>query len=49
MTAVIISGKDLAKSIKSSSASNVADIKSSKPGRVVVLVGDDPASGSYVR
>lgn len=48
----IIDGKSLAKEIRREIATKVQEIKNIKgivPGLAVVLVGDDPASQSYVR
>jgi len=51
MTAEIISGKDVAKTIRAELADEVADLKEKHdvvPGLATVLVGEDPASVSYV-
>ena len=51
MTAEIISGKELAKTIRAELAEQIAEMKESKgivPGLATVLVGEDPASVSYV-
>ncbi|MDR2430697.1 MAG: bifunctional 5,10-methylenetetrahydrofolate dehydrogenase/5,10-methenyltetrahydrofolate cyclohydrolase [Candidatus Margulisbacteria bacterium] len=47
MTAQIIDGKKLAQSIKDRLKSEIAGL-APKPGLAVVLVGDDPASRTYV-
>lgn len=51
MTAMIIQGKEVAQSIRAELADEVAKLKQQGvvPGLTVVLVGDDPASQSYVR
>ncbi|EJL41050.1 bifunctional protein FolD [Brevibacillus agri] len=51
MTATILQGKEVAKSIREELAIEVAELKKQGivPGLTVVLVGDDPASHSYVR
>lgn len=51
MGAVIVQGKEVAQSIRAKLASEVAELKKQgiTPGLAVVLVGDDPASQSYVR
>ncbi len=51
MTAEIISGKDLAKVIRAELGEEVAELKEKHgivPGLATVLVGEDPASVSYV-
>ena len=51
MTAEIISGKDVAKAIRAELAEEVAELKEKHgvvPGLATVLVGEDPASVSYV-
>ena len=51
MTAEIISGKDVAQAIRAELALEVAELKQARgvvPGLVTVLVGEDPASVSYV-
>lgn len=51
MSAEIISGKDIAQTIRQETAARVAALKESHdfvPGLATVLVGDDPASHSYV-
>jgi methylenetetrahydrofolate dehydrogenase (NADP+)/methenyltetrahydrofolate cyclohydrolase len=51
MTAQIISGTELAKTIRAELADKVAKLKANgiEPGLAVILVGDDPASHSYVK
>ncbi|MGF9817662.1 bifunctional methylenetetrahydrofolate dehydrogenase/methenyltetrahydrofolate cyclohydrolase FolD [Brevibacillus agri] len=51
MTATILQGKEVAKSIREELAIEVVELKKQGivPGLTVVLVGDDPASHSYVR
>ncbi len=52
MTARIISGNQIAKKVHSQVAEKIRDFRekhSIAPGLAVVLVGDDPASHSYVR
>ncbi|MGN7468819.1 bifunctional methylenetetrahydrofolate dehydrogenase/methenyltetrahydrofolate cyclohydrolase FolD [Brevibacillus sp. SAFN-007a] len=51
MAATILQGKEVAKSIREKLAIEVAELKKQGiiPGLTVVLVGDDPASHSYVR
>jgi len=51
MAATILQGKEVAQSIRADLAREVADLKEQGivPGLTVVLVGDDPASHSYVR
>ncbi|GIO07045.1 bifunctional protein FolD [Brevibacillus reuszeri] len=51
MAATILQGKEVAQSIRFELANEVADLKEQGivPGLTVVLVGDDPASQSYVR
>ena len=52
MTARIISGNEIAKTVHAQVADKVAAFKNAHsfaPGLVVALVGDDPASHSYVR
>ena len=51
MAATILQGKEVAQSIRFELANEVADLKEQGivPGLTVVLVGDDPASHSYVR
>ncbi len=51
MTAEIISGKEVAKTIRAELTEEVADLKQTRgivPGLATVLVGEDPASVSYV-
>ena len=51
MVAEIISGKEVAKTIREELTQKVANLKSDKnvtPGLAVILVGEDPASVSYV-
>ena len=52
MTAQIIDGNEISKRVHAEVAQEVAELKSkdgTAPGLAVVLVGDDPASHSYVR
>lgn len=51
MSAQIISGKEVAKSIREELKSEVASLKGKEitPGLSVILVGNDPASQSYVK
>ncbi|ATA60618.1 bifunctional methylenetetrahydrofolate dehydrogenase/methenyltetrahydrofolate cyclohydrolase FolD [Geobacillus stearothermophilus] len=51
MTAQIISGAELAATIRAGLAEEAAKLKESgvEPGLAVILVGDDPASHSYVK
>lgn len=51
MTARIIDGKEIAKSIRSELANQAKNLKEQGiiPGLTVILVGEDPASHSYVR
>ena len=51
MTAQIISGTELAKTIRTGLADEAAKLKANgiEPGLAVILVGDDPASRSYVK
>jgi methylenetetrahydrofolate dehydrogenase (NADP+)/methenyltetrahydrofolate cyclohydrolase len=51
MAATIIDGKEVAKSIREELANEVQHLKQQGivPGLTVILVGDDPASHSYVR
>ncbi|AMX82944.1 bifunctional 5,10-methylene-tetrahydrofolate dehydrogenase/5,10-methylene-tetrahydrofolate cyclohydrolase [Geobacillus subterraneus] len=51
MTAQIISGTELAKTIRAELANEAATLKANgiEPGLAVILVGDDPASHSYVK
>ena len=52
MTARIISGNEISKKVHAQVAEKVTDLRESHevaPGLAVVLVGDDPASRSYVR
>jgi methylenetetrahydrofolate dehydrogenase (NADP+)/methenyltetrahydrofolate cyclohydrolase len=51
MTAQIISGAELAKEIRGQLAKEVEELKQKgiEPGLAVILVGDDPASHSYVK
>ncbi|MFC0297378.1 bifunctional methylenetetrahydrofolate dehydrogenase/methenyltetrahydrofolate cyclohydrolase FolD [Geobacillus jurassicus] len=51
MTAQIISGTELAKTIRTNLADQAARLKADgiEPGLAVILVGDDPASHSYVK
>lgn len=51
MAATIIDGKSIAKSIREELAGEVARLKEQgvTPGLTVILVGDDPASHSYVK
>lgn len=51
MAAIVIDGKEVAKSIRSGLATEVQDLiqKGIRPGLSVILVGEDPASQSYVR
>jgi methylenetetrahydrofolate dehydrogenase (NADP+)/methenyltetrahydrofolate cyclohydrolase len=52
MTARILDGKELAKNIRQEVAAHAADMKKFHnivPGLAVLLVGDNPASQSYVR
>jgi methylenetetrahydrofolate dehydrogenase (NADP+)/methenyltetrahydrofolate cyclohydrolase len=51
MSAIIISGKDLAKEKRESMKKEVELLKKEgiQPGLAVILVGDDPASQSYVK
>ncbi len=48
----LIDGKSLAKKVQDSVAQEVSDLKQEKnivPGLAVILIGDDPASHSYVK
>lgn len=51
MPATILQGKEVAKSIRAELAEEVAGLKQQgiAPGLTVILVGEDPASHSYVR
>lgn len=51
MPATILQGKEVAKSIRAELAEEVAGLKKQgiTPGLTVILVGEDPASHSYVR
>ncbi|WJQ83928.1 bifunctional methylenetetrahydrofolate dehydrogenase/methenyltetrahydrofolate cyclohydrolase FolD [Brevibacillus brevis] len=51
MAATILQGKEVAQSIRAELANEVAELKKQGvvPGLTVVIVGDDPASHSYVR
>ena len=52
MTAEVISGTRMAEEVRAEVAAGVAEMRSKHgiaPGLAVVLVGDDPASGIYVR
>ncbi|KQL49179.1 5,10-methylene-tetrahydrofolate cyclohydrolase [Brevibacillus choshinensis] len=51
MAAIIVQGKEVAQNIRAELANEVAELKEQgiTPGLTVVLVGDDPASQSYVR
>ncbi|NQF12560.1 bifunctional methylenetetrahydrofolate dehydrogenase/methenyltetrahydrofolate cyclohydrolase FolD [Brevibacillus sp. HB1.3] len=51
MAATILQGKEVAQSIRAELANEVAEMKKQGvvPGLTVVIVGDDPASHSYVR
>ncbi|MGG4448673.1 bifunctional methylenetetrahydrofolate dehydrogenase/methenyltetrahydrofolate cyclohydrolase FolD [Brevibacillus porteri] len=51
MAAIILQGKEVAQSIRAELANEVAELKKQGivPGLTVVIVGDDPASHSYVR
>lgn len=51
MPATILQGKEVAKSIRAELAEEVLELKKQGivPGLTVILVGDDPASHSYVR
>ncbi|RDF38974.1 bifunctional methylenetetrahydrofolate dehydrogenase/methenyltetrahydrofolate cyclohydrolase, partial [Acinetobacter baumannii] len=51
MAAIIVQGKEVAQSNRAELANEVADLKKQgiTPGLTVVVVGDDPASQSYVR
>ena len=51
MAAEILDGRETAKAVRTRVAEEVASVKESfrRPGLGVVLVGDDPASHSYVR
>jgi len=51
MSATIIDGNAIAQQVRDEVRADVARLKASgrEPGLVVVLVGDDPASASYVR
>jgi methylenetetrahydrofolate dehydrogenase (NADP+)/methenyltetrahydrofolate cyclohydrolase len=51
MAATIIDGREVAKSIRAELANEVQSLKKQGivPGLTVILVGDDPASHSYVR
>ncbi len=51
MAAIIVQGKEVAQSIRAELANEVSELKKQgvTPGLTVVLVGDDPASQSYVR
>ena len=51
MSAEVISGKDMATSIRQELKERIASLKESglTPGLAVVLVGEDPASQAYVR
>ncbi len=50
MAEVIIDGKAVAAAVRTKAAEKVRELKASgiEPGLAVVLVGDDPASASYV-
>ena len=51
MVAEIISGREVAKTIREELSQKVAKLKEEKnvtPGLAVILVGEDPASVSYV-
>lgn len=51
MAAAIIDGKAIARAVRAEVAAKVAELAAAgvRPGLHVVLVGDDPASGVYVR
>lgn len=51
MAGKIINGKEIAESIQKELASEVSDLKAKgiQPGLAVILVGDNPASRTYVR
>ncbi|WP_315898282.1 tetrahydrofolate dehydrogenase/cyclohydrolase catalytic domain-containing protein, partial [Bacillus licheniformis] len=51
MTATIIDGKETAKEKRGQLAKEVEELKKQgvTPGLAVILIGDDPASLSYVR
>jgi methylenetetrahydrofolate dehydrogenase (NADP+)/methenyltetrahydrofolate cyclohydrolase len=51
MAATVIDGKEVAKTIREQLANEVEQLaqKGIRPGLAVILVGDDPASHSYVR
>ena len=51
MTAIVISGKELAKEKREKMKKEVAELKKKAiiPGLAVILVGEDPASQSYVK
>jgi methylenetetrahydrofolate dehydrogenase (NADP+)/methenyltetrahydrofolate cyclohydrolase len=51
MAATVIDGKEVAKTIREQLANEVKQLlnKGIRPGLAVILVGDDPASHSYVR
>lgn len=51
MTATIIDGKETAKEKREQLAKEVEELKQKgvTPGLAVILIGDDPASLSYVR
>ncbi|AGE22981.1 MULTISPECIES: bifunctional methylenetetrahydrofolate dehydrogenase/methenyltetrahydrofolate cyclohydrolase FolD [Geobacillus] len=51
MTAQIISGTEMARTIRTALADEAAQLKADgvEPGLAVILVGDDPASHSYVK
>ncbi len=52
MTAELIDGKSIAAEVRAEVARGVAELRESNgvtPGLAVVMVGDDPASASYVR
>lgn len=48
---ILINGKEVAKKIRADIANEIADLKSKGviPGLAVVIIGEDPASQSYVR
>lgn len=51
MTAIVVDGKEVAKSIRSELKTEVEALKNKGvvPGLTVILIGNDPASESYVR
>ena len=47
--ATLINGREIASHVRAELKNQITSLKGRKPGLAFILIGDDPASGSYVR